>query len=342
MNVNLGREGYTPERGQLFYEQVVERVQGLPGVRHAAVAQNAPLTGGFLRSVFLEGADTTTRDRVLVQVNSAGPGYLQTLGVPLLRGRDFTHADTAGAPLAVIVNEQMARRFWPGEEALGKRFRFFGDEEFSTVVGIARTANYNGVGEVPIPFIYQALRQNYTPAATLHIRADGHAAGLAPAVRARILEIDPTLSVFNIQTLEDQVAQTLGPLRMNVIMLTAFGGLALLLAAIGLYGVASYSVSQRTREIGVRMALGARPAAVLRLVLGQALALVLIGLAAGLAIAYPGSMLIAPGLLPAANPRDPATFAATATLLGAIALVASWLPARRATRIDPLLALRAE
>jgi predicted permease len=342
MNFNLGREGYTPGRGQLFYQQAAERVAPLPGVRAAAVAQNAPLAGGFLRSVFPEGADTTTRDRILVQVNSVSPGYLDTIRVPLLRGRDFTNADTTGSPLVVIINETMAEQFWPGEEAIGKRFKFFGDQEFTSVIGIAKNAKYNGVAEEPIPFIYQPLRQNYSPAATLHVRADGNAAALAGAVRREVQQIDPTLSVFNIQTLEDQVAQSLAPLRVNVIMLTTFGALALLLASIGLYGVANYSVTQRTREIGVRMALGAQPASVLRLVLGHGLVLVGLGLAIGVVAAFALTSFVPEELLLNVSARDPLTFVGTSLVLGLVALLASYIPAQRATRIDPLIALRTE
>ena len=342
MAFNLGREGYTPERGQIFYQQIAERVSGLPGVRGAAIAQNAPLTGGFARSVFPEGADTTTRDRILVQVNSVSPGYLDTVRIPRLRGRDLTNTDSTGAPLVVIVNETMAQRFWPGEDAVGKRFKFFGDDEYTTVIGIARNAKYNGVAEDPIPFIYQPLRQNYSPAATLHVRADGDAASLAPAIRREVQQLDPTLSVFNIRTLEDQVAQSLAPLRVNVILITAFGTLALLLACIGLYGVASYAVTQRTREIGVRMALGASASSVLRLVLGHSAALVTAGLVCGLLLAFPLTWAVPPDLLTNVSARDPWTFGMTASLLAFVALVATYFPARRATKIDPLIALRIE
>jgi len=342
MTVNLGREGYTPDRGQLFYEQVVERVSGLPGVQHAAIAQNPPLAGGFLRSVFPEGQDTTQQERVLVQVNSVGPGYFETIGIPLLKGRDFTRDDRTGAPLVVVINEVMAERFWPGQEAIGKRFKFFGSPEFTTVIGVARNAKYNGLGEDPIPFIYQPIRQNYAPAAALHVRAGGDASLLAAPVRRSVQELDPTLSVFNVRTLEEQVAQSLQPARFNAILLTTFGGLALLLASIGLYGVANYSVSQRTREIGVRMALGARPSTVLRLVLGQGLLLVAIGLVVGFVVAWLLAARLPADLLGGVQPRDPLTFAATSLLLGAVAMLATYIPARRATRIDPLLALRTE
>jgi predicted permease len=342
MNFNLGREGYTPERGQVFYQQIAERAAALPGVQRSAVAQNAPLGGGILRSVMPEGADTTTRDRILVQVNSVSPGYLDTLGVPLQRGRDFTDTDVEGAPKVVIVNDTMAGRFWPGQDALGKRFKFFGDDDFTTVIGMARDAKYNAVAEDPTPFIYQPLRQNYSPAAVLHVRAAADAGSLSAAVRREVQQLDPTLSVFNIRTLEDQVTDSLAPVRTNVIMLSAFGVLALVLASIGLYGVANYSVAQRTREIGVRMALGAQSGSVLRLVLGHGLLLVGAGLALGLVAALALTAIIPPDLLPRVSVRDPLTFAATSALLGAVALVASYVPAWRATRIDPLIALRSE
>jgi predicted permease len=342
MNFNLGREGYTPERGQIFFEQVAEQAATLPGVRATAVAQNPPLAGGFLRSVFPEGADTTTRDRVLVQVNSVSVRYFATIGIPLLRGRDFTRADGPDAPKAVIVNERMAQQFWPGDEAIGKRFKFFGDEDFTTVIGIAKDSKYNGVAEDPIPFIYQPLRQNYTPAATLHVRAAADAASLAPAVRRQVQQIDPTISVFNIRTLEGQVAQALAPQRINTIMMATFGALALLLASMGLYGVATYSVAQRTREIGVRMALGAQPGSVLRLVLGHGAVLIAIGLVLGIGAALALSRFVPPDLLTNVSARDPWTLTATSVVLGCVALLATYIPARRATRIDPVVALRLE
>jgi putative ABC transport system permease protein len=292
--------------------------------------------------VFPEGQDTTTRDRILVQVNSVSVGYFEAIGIPLMRGRDFVRTDAAGAPLVVIVNQTMAERFWPNADPIGKRFKFFGDDQFTTVIGVARNSKYNGVAEDPIPFIYQPLLQNYTPQATLHVRADGNAAGLAAAVRHEVQQIDATLSVFNIRTLQEQVRDSLGPLRTNVIVLVAFGALALVLASIGLYGVASYSVTQRTREIGVRMALGARRSSVLRLVLGHGLLVVCIGVALGVVTAAALMPLVPAEILPNVSARDPLTFTGTAALLSAVALIASLIPAYRATRIDPLKALRTD
>jgi predicted permease len=341
MNFNLLREGYTPERGTVFYDQIVERASGLPGVQGAAIAQSPPLAGGFMRSVFPEGADTTTTGRILVQVNTVGTGYFQTIGIPLVRGRDFTRADTAEAQKVVVVNETMAQQFWKGEDPLGKRFKFFGDEDFTTVVGVAKDSKYNAVAEDPQNFIYQPLSQNYTPQATLHVRSAGDAASLANAVRGAARELDPSMSLFNLRTLEEQVGNSLQPLQMNVLMLAVFGGLALILASIGLYGVASYSVSQRTREIGVRMALGAQPSSVLGLVLGHGMVLVGIGLAVGLVTAYAAAGFMRT-LVVVVDPHDPLTFVVTACGLAIVALVASYVPARRATRIDPLIALRTE
>jgi predicted permease len=276
-----------------------------------------------------------------VQVNTVGTGYFQTIGIPIVHGRDFTRGDTAEAPKVVVVNETMARQFWNGQEPLGKRFKFFGDQDYTTVIGVAKDSKYNEVAEDAQNFIYQPLTQNYTPQASLHVRSAGDAASLANAVRAAARELDPSLSVFEIRTLEEQVRDSLQPLMMNVLMLAVFGTLALLLASIGLYGVASYSVSQRTREIGVRMALGAPASSVLGLVLGQGMILVAAGLLIGLVAAYSAAGLMR-SLVVSVSTHDPVTFGATAAILGVIALVASYIPARRATRIDPLIALRTD
>jgi predicted permease len=274
-------------------------------------------------------------------VNTVSVGYFQSIGIPIVHGRDFTRGDLAESPKVVVVNQTMAQQFWKGEEPLGKRFKFFGDKDYTTVVGVARDSKYNGVAEDPQPFIYQPLTQNYTPEGTLHVRTAGNAASLAGAVRREVQQMDPTLSLFNVRTLEEQVGESLQGQKMNVALLTVFGLLALLLASIGLYGVASYAVSQRTREIGVRMALGARPSSVLKLVLGHGMILVGTGLALGLIVAYVVSGFTK-ALFARVSPHDPVTFVATAAGLAAVALLATYVPARRATRIDPLIALRTD
>ena len=339
--LNLARAGYTPDRGKVFYDQLVDRAAALPGVVHAAIASGPPLAGGLARSVFPEGADTTTRNRVLVQVNAVGTGYFETMGIPIVHGRDFTRADTAQTPRVVVINQTMAQRFWPKEDAIGKRFKFFGDTEYSTVVGIAQDSKYNTIAEAPIPFIYEAFAQRYSAGATLHIRTAGDAAAAAGSVRQLVQQLDSAVPVFNVRTLEEQVATSLQPLRTNVVLLTIFGALALLLASIGLYGVTNYSVAQRTREIGVRMALGADPGNVLRLVLGHGMLLVGVGVAVGLVVALVGAGVLS-ALVVGVNPRDPVTFGGTAVVLAAVALIANYIPAHRATRIDPLVALRTD
>jgi predicted permease len=341
MTFNLGREGYTPERGLLFYEEAAERAAGLPAVRAAAVAQNSPFTGGFSRSVFFEHDDTTTRDRVLIQRTAVTSGYFETMGIPIVLGRAFTHQDREGSVPVAIINETMAGRFFAGLDPIGRRFTFFGDDHFTEIVGVARNSKYNQLIEEPIPYIYEALLQNYAPGASLIVRTATDASALVGPVRQEVQRIDPSLAVFNAQPLRVQVKGTLAPQRVQVTLLAVFGLLALVLAAIGIYGVTSYATSQRTREIGVRMALGARRSDVLRLVLGQGLLLVAIGLVAGLGAAWALSRLMT-NLLFSVSATDPLTFGGTALALGLVALVASYLPALRATRVDPLIALRKE
>jgi predicted permease len=338
-NFNLGREGYTEERGRVFHRQLAERLAAIPGVRSASLAQNAPFGGGISRSVLLEGQDAARGDRVLIQVNRVGERYFETLGIPLVSGRVFTSADTETARQVVVVNQRMASQLWPGQEPVGKRFRFFGEDEWTTVVGVVRDAKYNGLVEQPIPFVYEPLAQDYVPAASLHVRTAGAAATAIPDVRRAVAELDRSLSIFQLETLDDRVTESLDGARANVVLLGVFGLLALVLAAIGIYGVTSYTVAQQTREIGIRMALGAGRAGVLGLVLRQTLVVVAFGVAVGII----GAMLLgraAQSLLTGTTWLDVTTYLATAALLTSVAIVATLVPARRATRVDPLIALR--
>jgi putative ABC transport system permease protein len=335
---NLGREGMARPQGVNFQRQLVERAGALPGVQAVTIASNRPFGGGRLRSVFLEGQAPSARG-VLVQVNQVGLRFFETLGIPLTKGRDFSEQDGENAPQVVIINETMARRFWPDQEAVGKRFKFFGEEFYREVVGVARDTKYNNLTEANAPFIYLPLLQNYADAGTLHVRATGDAARMTAAVRGVAKDLAANVPLLNVQTLGERIDQSLNGQRSQTNLLAFFGLLALLLSSIGIYGVMAYSVAQRTREIGIRMALGARSQNVLSLVVRQGMTLVMIGVVLGLIASFAVTRFIG-SLLFGVTASDPATFAVTSLLLVGVAAMASYLPARRATKVDPLLALR--
>jgi len=259
-----------------------------------------------------------------------------------VRGRDFSETDRKGAPGVVALNQTLAATLWPGEDALGKRVSVSGPEgPFLEVIGVARDGKYRSLGEAPHPYVYQPLLQSYDPKMTLVARAKGEPQSVAAAVREQIRALDANLPVADVKTLRDQLDLSLFPSRVAAWTLGGFGVLALLLAAIGIYGVVSYSVAQRTREIGVRMALGAKEKDVLRLVLGEGLFVIAVGLALGLLLAAAATRVIA-GFLYGVGATDRLTFACVPLMLGFVALVASYVPARRATKVDPLVALRYE
>jgi predicted permease len=340
MGFDVGLAGYGQQRGEQFFREVLERTRALPGVERATLAQAGPLQGAFLRSVFPEGREGETTGS-FVGVNVVVPGYFETLGIPLLRGRALDERDVAGAPKAVVINEAMAERFWPGEDALGKRFRFHGvDELVAEVVGIARTVNYNAIGEDPTPYAYEALSQRYITNMTLIARSAGEPeAALLPVQRA-LHEMDPGLAIVGASTVSGAIEGSLWAARLGAALLSIFGFLALALAGIGMYGVMAYAVGQRAQEIGIRMALGAGRNAVMRMVLGQGMLVVATGLALGLALAWALSGMIEAMLFISA--RDLAVWAATTGVLALVGLFANWWPALRATAVDPVIALRSE
>jgi len=332
---DLGQNGYDEARGRQFISQLSERVAALPGVEAVSFAYIVAFSDiPWVGPLIIEGSRPQP-----VNTNAISPNYFRTLGASLAQGREFTAQDTAGAPLVVIVNEAAARRYWPGQEVVGKRI--VRGRQFAEVVGVVRNSKEKGLTADPRPALYVPLLQNYFPELTLHVRTATPSQTLLAAVRREAQLLDPTLPVYNLQTLAQQKDGALYAERLAAALLTLFGLLALSLAAVGIYGVLSYAVTERTREMGVRLALGARPRDLLKLVVGQGMMLTLIGLVIGVGASFALTRLIAK-LLFGVSATDPLTFVVIPLLLAGVALLACWLPARRARRVDPLAALRYE
>ncbi len=343
MALDAGLEGYSPDEGRLFYREVTERVAALPGVRSTTVAQSLPLAFGTIsRTTFIEGQGASEDDGRLIQCGSVGLGYFANMGISIVAGRDFGDFDRQDAPRVAIINEVMAERYWPGESAIGKRFHYISQEDRPLeVVGVAAYSKVATLGEDPTPFIYMPLEQEYTAALQLVVRTETEPQALSGAVRDAIHEVDEAMPVFAVLTLADQLEFSLWPARTGATLLGAFGVLGLLLASVGLYGVMSYAVASRTREIGIRMALGAKQPAVLRMVMAGGLGIILVGIVLGLALAVTISRFLS-SLLYGIGATDIVAFGGTTLVLLVVALLASYIPARRATRVDPVIALKAE
>jgi predicted permease len=330
------------EEGARLYQQLQERVVGLPGVGGVTFTRVVPLGGGGQRrNIYIEGYEPRPGEDNELNTNVVGHGFFGTMGIPIVEGRDFWAQDTEKSPGVVLVNEELARRYFPGQSAVGKRLRTDSEGPFLEIVGVARTAKYRNLREHPLPFVYIPLAQEYQRGMTLLVRTDGDPLALAPAVNAAMREINKNLPLFNVKTMASHVSAALSADRMIAVMLGLFAAVALALAAVGIYGMLAYSVAQRTREIGIRVALGARRADILRLVVGQGMTLVLFGAAIGLGLALALGRLFA-GLLFGVSASDAPTLTATTLLLTAVALLACYLPARRATKVDPMVALRYE
>lgn len=342
MFVNLGAQNYSQPQAEAFYRDAVVRLNSTPIVEAASFADSAPLSGGIQRTTFTDGVDSSDpRNGKLTPIINTAPGYFSAAGITMLRGRDFALSDDEKGNFVGIVNRAAAEGFWPGQNPIGKRLHFLGETWVVTVVGEVNTVKYLTLGEPPQPIIYMPLKQHYSPTAVLYVRAKGDPAKVIPAVRSAIQPLAPAVPLLNVQTGDQLLLQSLAAPRMAAELLGGFGILALVLAAIGTYGVMSYSVNQRGQEIGIRMALGAQPANVMRLILGNGMAMV----AAGILIGLVFSMLLARGmtsLLYGIGMFDAASFLSTAGLLVLVALGACFLPARRAMRVDPIVALRYE
>ncbi|PYT46357.1 MAG: hypothetical protein DMG47_05040 [Acidobacteria bacterium] len=342
MNFDLGALRYDADHGQQFFRDAIERAKTVPGVVSASVSSNGVFGGGLAGTIFREGEQTDPNNRgTLVNFDDVTPGHFATMRIPLISGRDFTNFDRENTTRVAIINEAMAKAIWPGQEPLGKRFAIVKEPELLQVIGVVGTAVIGQIGEDPQPIAYVPMRQQYSPFATLVVRTNSNPEPLIGAVRTQVQQIDKNLAFTNAQTVQQILGQGLWAARMGAALLGLFGALALILASIGIYGVLSYSVAQRTSEIGLRMALGAQPRQVLGLVLKQGMLLAMIGAAVGIVVALPVACMAA-GLLYGVSATDPLTYLGITVLLMAVALLACYLPARRATRIDPLIALRVE
>jgi putative ABC transport system permease protein len=353
LSINLLR--YTSDQGREFYRQIVERAERLPGVESAGVARVALLNGtarimGFLVEgqpeppegfVYSEGGDST-RARNQINANVVSPGFLKTLGIPLVTGRDFGVQDTATSPRVVIISAATARMHFGDASPLGKRVSFRGKQgPWYEIVGVARDSKYATLGEDRIAVGYLPLAQNHETGMTLYARTSVAPAALIPDLRREIQALEPNLPIPEIQTMSDTVAASLFPARMGAWLVAAFGGLALLLAAVGVYGVLSFSISRRMREMGIRLALGAEARGVFLLVVRDGMLLVGAGLLLGLAGGWFATRSLAT-LLYGVSTADVPAFAVSALVLVAVALVACVVPAGRAMRVDPITVLRYE
>lgn len=333
-----GSMGYSPEKVTGFYRHLMDHVLALPGVTAASYANYLPL-GPSLEVTSVGERIGKNADRTEVDVFRVDPGYFSTMGIAMLRGRDFKQNESDSPEAgAVIVNEVLAQKLWPGQDPTGKRIALGEAKTTSEVIGVVGAGKYRTLGEGPIAVVY---RGNLPPARTLVVRTSGDARPLLEEVRRQVQLVDPMMAATGSQTIEEYMALPLFPARTTGLLLGASGLLAVVLTAIGLFGVIAYVVSQRTHEIGVRMALGARQTDVLKLVMRQGLFVTLIGLLIGLSAACATGRLLAP-LLYGIGANDPATLAAVALGVTAVAMLACYLPARRAMRVDPAVALRYE
>ena len=347
LSFNTAAQKYDATKAEQFYQQLTNRVQALPGVQSVSLAQSAPLSyfysPAFSSPVFVEGHEPPQgQDPPFVGNNTVGPNFFRTLGVPLISGREFTDRDREGAPRVAIVNETLVRDLFPNTNPIGQRLRVLSRQPSSwEIIGVVKDSKYRSLGEDSMPYIFLPYLQNPQPAMALHVQTSGNPKELAAAVRREVQALDPNLPAFNVMSLADNIDISLLPARFGAVLLGVFGFLALLIASIGIYGVMSYGVSERTHEMGIRMALGARGRDVLRLVISQGMWLALIGVGIGAGVAL-GVTRLVKSYLYDVSVTDPLTFIGIALLLTAVALLACYVPARRATKVDPLEALRYE
>jgi macrolide transport system ATP-binding/permease protein len=340
LRLDLGIQGYDSTRGKTFYAELMRRVEALPGVAAVSLVQVVPLgLDRMRRGIEVEGYTRREGEEMEFPTNTVGPGYFTAMDIPLVRGRDFAATDRESSAPVAIVNEAFVRRFWPGEDPIGKRFGT-GRGEMREVIGVARDGKYWSLTEASQPHFFEPFTQSYQPDMQLVARTRLDEPALLPLLTAEARALDPELPL-EVTTMADHLGYALLPQRIGATILGMFGAVAAVLAAFGLYGVMSYLVSRRTAEIGIRMALGARAHDVRILVVRRALALTFTGLAIGLAGAVAASGFLA-SFLVEVSPTDPVTLVTVLVMFTSVALLASWVPAARASRVDPMRALRSE
>jgi predicted permease len=342
--VTFGLQGdrYTQAQGRLLVRSLEEQLAGMPEVTAVGVASNIHLNPLSTSNLPVNVEGLTPPEGQLgfsVDVARVDQGFFEAMGIPLLHGRGFGPQDVSDGPPVAIVNEAMAQRFWPGRDPVGRVFQADGRE--LTVVGVARTAKIRTLEEQPRPFVYLPFSQDYSSLHRLVARTRGDADRAVPEVLAQLRALDPDLMIFQTNTMARHLATMLLPARLGALAFTAFSALALTLATIGVYGIVAYALRSRTREIGIRLSLGAEPAAAVRLIMGSGLRLVAAGVLIGLALSAAGARLLGSFLF-GVSTYDPLTFVAVPLVLVTVGALAAYLPARRATRVDPTVALKAE
>jgi predicted permease len=346
LSVDVEQVGYKEPQAREAYRDIENRIRALPGVQSVAEAFTVPMgyVGADDRIWIQEHPYAAGQQPPEIPFNQISPSYLDTLQMPLLRGRKFSNADSEKAPPVAIINETMAKKFWPNEDALGKHFSSKGaNGPFMEVVGIVKDAKYQNLTEDPHAFYYVPFEQSYNSLRTIHVRTSVPPESLGLQIESVIHQVVPDVPITEVKTMNEalQGANGFFLFRFGAQLTTTMGLLGLILAVVGIYSVVSYAAAQRTQEIGIRVAMGASPREILKMVLRQGLGVVGIGLAVGLLVAFAGTRVMS-NLIVGIKPTDPLTFAVVVSLLTAIALFACWIPARRATRIDPLVALRYE
>jgi len=334
---------YDNQRQTLLYEQIGDRLRAIGGVRSVAWSNPSLMSGRrFSGGIFVQGRAYARGQRDTVAHVSVSPTFFETMQIPLFAGRGFTPRDNANAPRVVVINEAAARRYFPNESPIGRRFgSSIEDSGSEEIVGILRDAKYNSVRDAAVPTVYASFLQSPPGSATFELRTAGDPLAAVAGIREAVRQVDPTLPVMNVTTQLEEVESRFQQAKVFAQAYTLFGGLALLVASVGLFGLMSYSVARRTNEIGIRMALGAQRHDVLRLVMRESMMLVAAGIAIGLGGAIAASRLIS-NLLFGLAPTDPTAMAGAITVMMLVSALAGYIPARRASQIDPLVALHYE